>query len=348
MTAKNTKTKKDENPLVSIVIPVYNGSNYLRYAINSALSQTYPNIEIIVVNDGSTDKGKTAKIAKSFGDRIRYFEKANGGVSTAINYGIKQMKGEYFSWLSHDDAFLPEKTEVQIKYLKEHHLINKKVILFSDYQVIDRRSRKLQNIVLNHTLATKHQEYAFLRCIMSGISMLIPKKAWDEYGGLDTKLACTQDYEKWFEMNQTYKFIHIPEVLIQSRYHAGQVTNTSPLVRTEGNSLWLKVIKSYTEEKRIKLNGSNYAFYYYFIEHLKKTPYDEALAYCEKEIEKYQKPSAPLPPEKLINFEATEELFSKNPIIKTFQFINREGLTNTIKRANIKVKKIAAGKKNEQ
>ena len=91
------------HPLVSIVIPVYNGSNFVREAIDSALAQTYDNVEIIVVNDGSTDEGKTREIALSYGDKIRYFEKPNGGVSSALNMGISNMQGQYFSWLSHDD-----------------------------------------------------------------------------------------------------------------------------------------------------------------------------------------------------------------------------------------------------
>lgn len=92
-------------PKVSIVIPVYNGANYLREAIDSALAQTYKNIEVIVVNDGSTDNGATRDIALSYGERIRYFEKENGGVSSALNVGISEMTGDWFSWLSHDDLF---------------------------------------------------------------------------------------------------------------------------------------------------------------------------------------------------------------------------------------------------
>ncbi|MEE0675231.1 MAG: glycosyltransferase family A protein, partial [Ruminococcus sp.] len=101
-------------PLVSIVIPVFRGEPYLREAIDSCLSQTYPNIEIIVVNDGSDDDGRTDAIARSYGDKIRYYAKENGGVSSALNFGISQMRGEWFSWLSHDDVFLPDKTEKQV------------------------------------------------------------------------------------------------------------------------------------------------------------------------------------------------------------------------------------------
>ena len=84
-------------PLVSIVIPAYNASNYLAEAIDSALAQTYPNVEIIVVNDGSRDDGATRAVALSYGDQIRYFEKPNGGSSSALNTGIANMKGEWFS-----------------------------------------------------------------------------------------------------------------------------------------------------------------------------------------------------------------------------------------------------------
>ena len=108
-----------EMPLVSIVIPVYNGSDYMSDAIDSAINQTYNNIEIIVVNDGSNDNGKTEEIALSYGDKIRYIKKENGGVSSALNTGIKNMKGKYFSWLSHDDLYTPDKVEKEINALKD-------------------------------------------------------------------------------------------------------------------------------------------------------------------------------------------------------------------------------------
>ena len=72
-------------PRVSIVIPAYNGSDYMKEAIDSALAQTYPDVEVLVVNDGSDDDGRTEAIALSYGDRIRYFRKGNGGVASALN-----------------------------------------------------------------------------------------------------------------------------------------------------------------------------------------------------------------------------------------------------------------------
>ncbi len=322
-------SEKQNLPLVSIIIPVYNGKNYLRFAIDSALAQTYPNIEILVINDGSTDKGATERIAKGYGDKIRYFHKANGGVSTAINYGVSHMKGEYFSWLSHDDIYLPNKIKTEIDYLKEHQLLNKKVILYSDYQVIDKNGSLLSTIRINHDHTEKHHLAAFMRGVVNGNALLIPKSAWDKYGLLDPKLFCTQDYAKWFEMSQTYRFVHIPEPLVATRYHAKQASQTDPRVKTEGNKFWIRVIKSQNHQDRTSLSGSDYAYYYYLIEHLKNTPYDEALAFCKKTIKQFPEPKNPLPSEDLITFEGGN-MFSENPIIRLFQIIKYEGIKNTL------------------
>lgn len=132
------------NPKVSIVIPVYNGGNYLAEAIDSALRQTYSNLEIIVVDDGSVD-GSTEVIARSFGDKIRYFKKENGGSSSALNYGINQMQGEWFSWLSHDDLYYPEKIEMQVNYIRANQLFQyvdiNKHIFFTAFENVNAKGK---------------------------------------------------------------------------------------------------------------------------------------------------------------------------------------------------------------
>ena len=321
------------SPLVSIIIPVYNGEKYMREAIDSALAQTYKNIEIVVVNDGSTDK--TDEIARSYGKKIRYYKKTNGGVSTALNLGIKEMKGEFFSWLSHDDMYFPEKVEREIEYLREKKLFGKKVIPYSDYLLVDARGRNLSEIRAIHEEVEKKPEYALMRGLINGNSLLIPKTAFDTNGGFDTELRATQDYDKWFEMKETYKFVHIPEVLIKSRYHSGQATNMSPRVRTEGNKLWLKMVQSVPDSRKKEMNGSLYGYYYQLIEYLKNTPYDEAQAYCEKEIKKYHKEDL----EKEEYLVHNTELFSKNIVVRFYQILQREGLKSVIRRIWKKVNK---------
>jgi glycosyltransferase involved in cell wall biosynthesis len=120
---------------VSVIIPVYNGDRYLRDAIDSVVNQTYRNIEIIVVNDGSNDDGKSRAIAKQYGSRIRYIEQKNKGVAGALNTGLAAMSGDVFCWLSHDDVYRPNKIERQVDFF--NRLGRDDVILFANYGLID-------------------------------------------------------------------------------------------------------------------------------------------------------------------------------------------------------------------
>lgn len=124
--------------LVSIIMPVYNGGNYIREAIESVLNQSYSNWELLIINDGSTDDSK--KIIQSYSDlRISYIEQANSGVSNARNRGLKLMKGDFFCFLDADDKFYTESISSRLKvFTKNKH------ISFVDgtCKVIDNTSKK--------------------------------------------------------------------------------------------------------------------------------------------------------------------------------------------------------------
>ena len=327
---------KQNNPLVSIIIPVYNGANFVREAIDSALAQTYKNIEIIVVNDGSTDN--TEEILKSYGNKITFYTKPNGGVSSALNYGIKKMKGEYFSWLSHDDLYAKNKVTAVVEYLVKHNLLNKKVIPYSDFALIDIKGKPITDVKFNHEYVNQRPELALLRGLINGNSLLIPKSAFNTYGGFDTKLKCTQDYEKWFEFIKTYTFVHVPKVLVKTRYHKGQVSNTSPLVPIEGNKLYLKLVKYYDDTAKKRIDGNVYSYYAHLAEFLKYSPYDKAYEYCLKKLETLPKEPITKDPYRAQVAQPQKQLYSKNKIVKFCQFIHREGFKNTLKRIAKKLK----------
>ena len=125
-------------PLVSVVIPVYNGANYLSQAIDSVLAQTWPNIEILVIDDGSDDDGRTEAAATAYGNKVRYTKKRNGGVATALNRGIELMRSDYFCWLSHDDVFEPNKIDRLMKVVLTRP---DPVIVFGDFVLTDKDGR---------------------------------------------------------------------------------------------------------------------------------------------------------------------------------------------------------------
>lgn len=207
-------------PKVSIVIPVYNGADYLREAIDSALAQTYSNIEIVVINDGSCDEGATERIALSYGDKIRYFSKENGGVASALNRAIIEMTGEYFSWLSHDDLYYPNKIATQIQALSG--MDRAKTILYSDYAIFSGNPDMVQEIRLPGVSPEQFRYSLTIESFLHGCTLLIPREAFAVCGIFDEKLRTTQDYDLWFRMAEKFHFVHIPVVLLKARQHEAQ------------------------------------------------------------------------------------------------------------------------------
>ncbi len=219
---------RENLPLVSIVIPVYNGSNYMREAIDSALNQTYPRIEVLVINDGSTDDGATAEVARSYGDRIRYFEKPNGGVSTALNYGIHKMKGAYFSWLSHDDVYDVHKVERQVNLLDGAE----KTLALCRSDLIDEHSDLIRENHRSDSAETSlNWKGALMRTIRrcpGGCSFLIPREVFDTCGMFNEELRYCQDVLMgWTIFLHVYSLRCSAETDVHYRIHSQRVTVTS-------------------------------------------------------------------------------------------------------------------------
>jgi glycosyltransferase involved in cell wall biosynthesis len=251
-------TKK---PKISIVIPVYNGANYLREAIDSALAQTYTNKEIIVVNDGSNDHGLTEQIALSYGDKLRYFSKANGGVASALNKAISQMTGEYFSWLSHDDLYFPNKLTAQIEVLLATN--NPKTVIYSDFVVFRGDEKNYTEIRLPHVPTEQFRYFLTVKSAVHGCTLLIPKTALLEYGGFDESLRYGQDYDLWFRIAQQYQFVHLPECLVKGRQHSEQDSikmKTSTLI--EYNNLIINFINRLTTAELFLVSRASLSLIY--------------------------------------------------------------------------------------
>lgn len=268
--------KVEFTPKVSIVIPVYNGSNYLIEAIDSALAQTYKNIEVVVVNDGSDDEGKTEAIATLYGNKIRYFYKENGGVASALNLGIRNMIGEYFSWLSHDDVYYPNKVETQIKFLGENE--DKNIVLYSDYDFIDSNSKLLYKKLIKHVEPEEFRYALITDWPIHGCTALIPKVCFKEVSFFNEQLKTTQDYDLWFKMSEKYDFIHIPEVLIKSRVHAEQGTISMRNVCDEEiNQFYCRCLNDFFLNEEFKQTKRESSLYFIKIAiNLKKRGFNES------------------------------------------------------------------------
>ena len=232
------------SPLVSIIIPVYNGSDFLKEAIESALNQTYRNLEVIVVNDGSNDSDATENIALSYGNKIKYFFKENGGVASALNLGIKMMQGDYFSWLSHDDLYYSDKIEKQINCLPK--ISDNKCIVLSGYTVFN-NFKTLNYVNLNLKYFKSPKYFLTLNNKVHGCTLLIPKIAFSECGLFNTDLLYTQDYDLWFRIADKFQFTYLNEILVKSRSHPKQGSRVYKLKsKQEEEIMYEKFILSLT------------------------------------------------------------------------------------------------------
>jgi len=219
-------------PKVSIIIPVYNGANFLSEAIDSALSQTYKNIEIIVVNDGSNDDGATEGIAKQYGDKIRYYVKPNGGVSSALNLGIQKMTGDYFSWLSHDDLYTPEKIEHSVDVLRKNEKHRNDMIVYTGGVLVKADRTRIKSL---HKMLKSNRIYTGIEVVniltqkgtLYGCCLLIPKEVLNKIGGFEESLRYCQDSLMWYQIFlRGYYAYACPQKDVLARVHKKQVTNT--------------------------------------------------------------------------------------------------------------------------
>lgn len=248
-------------PKVSIIIPVYNGGDYLGEAIDSALNQTYQNCEVIVVNDGSTDD--TEQVARSYGDRIRYFKKENGGVSSALNAGIKNMEGEYFSWLSHDDIYYPWKIECQIEMLMKGK--DKHAPVYSSWNSLVMPEGTVEPVLPDYRFSKEDYQNEILPVLfglINGCTVLLHKSHFERVGLFDETLLTAQDYEMWFRIFRRRKAIYINSPLIKYRSHAAQGSITISEFSQNCQDIQLKMIKQITKEEIEVIFGGYYKFYF--------------------------------------------------------------------------------------
>lgn len=267
-------------PKVSIVIPIYNGSNYMREAIDSALNQTYQNIEVIVVNDGSSDN--TEEIALSYGDKIRYYSKANGGVSTALNLGIQKMTGDYFCFLPHDDVFALDKIEKQIRVIKESN--QDEAIVWSGWDMYIQSEHRYKKVIMPYENATIENMtkgiYPMLFSLITIVTVLFPKNYLDKTGEFDPTLSTAQDYDMMFRTFEGRNTIYLEEELVHYRWHSEQGTQEDEHFIQNCKDMARKMEQQVSDSEIQRLFGNKYFFYYCLLDHYKQLKWDD----CYEEL----------------------------------------------------------------
>ena len=202
-------------PLISVVIPVYNGEQTIKETIASVLAQTFTDLEVIVINDGSTDG--TLDLVSSIADdspagtlreRIRVFSYPNGGQAASRNRGISHALGEFLAFIDADDLWTPQKLEAQLQALREHP---DAAIAYSWSDCIDERGNYLRpasHITLNGDVL---QPLFLVNFIDNGSNPLICKTALETVGGFDEMMPPSEDWDLWLRLAEHYPFVCVPQ-----------------------------------------------------------------------------------------------------------------------------------------
>jgi glycosyltransferase involved in cell wall biosynthesis len=197
-----------EKNFISIVIPTYNRASFLKEAIDSVLSQTYRNFELIVVDDGSTDE--TPKLLSSYGEKIKVIKKANKGPSAARNRGIKAAKGGWIAFLDSDDVWKPGKLEKQVQFIKD----NPEIKICQTEEIWIRNGKRVNPRKKHEMHSGWIYEQCLPLCIVSPSSVMIHRDVFEKVGLFDETMLACEDYDLWLRIAPHYPICLVREKLI--------------------------------------------------------------------------------------------------------------------------------------
>ena len=219
------------NPLVSIIIPVYNSASFVVEAVRSALDQTYQNVEVIVVDDGSTDNSP-ALVKNIHDERLRVFSQINQGACVARNRGIAEALGAYVKFLDSDDILYPDAVAVQ---LEQQSMLGKDEVVFGDFDFIDEQGNVFYENVFNEkAFLSEDQDFWFLTNWEMLITCPLHRREYlVEYKGFDNRLRGGQESFLHLKLSMKgVKFVYRPHRVFGYRSHQGKDRISCQRMRT--------------------------------------------------------------------------------------------------------------------
>jgi glycosyltransferase involved in cell wall biosynthesis len=201
--------EKDQHPpLVSVIIPVYNRERYLSDAIESVLDQTYRNIEVIIIDDGSTDKSKD--VVLRFAPPVRYYYQANSGIAAAWNRGITLAKGDFFAFLDADDLWTRNKIQEQIDIISDNDRLDIVFGYVKQFYSPEMSELERQKICCPDDVVPG----------LSAITMLIRRESFFSVGWFDTRWRKGIFNDWYLRAHESGLVYHmLPHLLAQRRLH---------------------------------------------------------------------------------------------------------------------------------
>lgn len=209
-------------PLISVIIATYNRRDFIIEAVQSALNQTYQNIEVIIVDDGSTDDSRLL-IEQAFGDdpRVTYYYQDNNKRASAFNRGLEHAKGEYIAIVDSDNRWLPCRLEKGYEALAKNPDYD---IVYGDIILIDEHGEEISQKNMKR-YSGKITSKLIKDNFVTINTALVPRRCFDEMGPMDVSRKRADDYELWLRMSTAYRFLYLPEFLAEYRVMDDQISS---------------------------------------------------------------------------------------------------------------------------
>lgn len=221
--------------LVSVILPYYNGRAFIKEALDSILSQTYKNFEVILVDDGSPNPEHSAYvkelIASYRDDRFKYFHKENRGLSIARNFAYAQSKGSHIAFIDQDDLWQPSKLEVQMEVFKKNPAVE---FIFSNGETFGESSRKLRRRSSIRDGVIKDSFSQMLRGnVVPALTAIFTRSLVEKVGLSNPRYAACPDYEYFLRMSEKTDFYFVDQPLALCRLHAENTSKQTVRAGTE-------------------------------------------------------------------------------------------------------------------
>ncbi len=220
------------SPKVTVIIPSYNRASFIRETVESVLGQIYENIDLVVVDDGSTDG--SLEILESYRDRIKLLRHeggANKGQSASINLGMRSSEGEYIAILDSDDTWAPKKIAIQVEYLQQHPDVG---LVYVNEIIIDENGVEQYKIFPSNHLETSDPGAVLLDCYFRvPTNALVRRSVFEVAGEFDESMRSSQDHDMAIRLTEVTKIAFLNEPVSYYRKHKDSLSFTNTRRRWE-------------------------------------------------------------------------------------------------------------------
>ncbi len=230
---------ESRTPKVSVIIPCYNRAKFLRETVCSVLDQTYPNLELVVVDDGCTDGSR--EVLASFGGALRVLEhpnRVNRGQSAGINLGISETDGKYVAILDSDDLWMPEKIAEQVDFLERSIEIG---LVYGNGQAVDEEGRRLYDIYPPGHHEPNDPGRVLMDCyFLVPNNALVRRSVLEQTGGFDESLRAAQDHDMAIRIAEVARLAYVDRPWFKYRRHGDSISRRRADVRWNNGFLILE------------------------------------------------------------------------------------------------------------